>query len=71
MANPSTAHCNQRSPQIHEEFEAAARDVRKPDTATADALAELYNLLKDYAPPWYTESQYQKTEDVLRMLGRL
>lgn len=60
-----------RSPQITEEFGAAERDGNKSETATADALAELYYLLSDYAPPWYTERHHRKTQNVLRLLGRL
>ena len=35
----------------------------------AEALQELYKLLEDYAPAWYTEQIHEKAEKALRMLG--
>lgn len=45
--------------------------ARKQESDAADALAELHDLLNDYAPEWYTERHNQRTEEALRMLGRL
>ena len=38
---------------------------------SADALVEPYQLLNEYAPPWYEEQHQRKAETVLRRLGRL
>jgi hypothetical protein len=71
MENLSADQYNGRSQQMSGEFGAAERDAKKSETATADALAELYRLLNDYAPLWYTERHHQRAENVLRMLGKL
>jgi hypothetical protein len=36
-------------------------------TQVADALAELYNLLEQYAPLWYTQEHHEKAESALRL----
>jgi hypothetical protein len=36
-----------------------------------DALAELYQLLEDYAPTWYSEHHHKKAESALRVLKKL
>jgi|GEM_PF-6228551 hypothetical protein len=71
MEDQSANQYSERSPQRIEESGPPERDARKFEIASADALAELYDLLRDYAPPWYTERHHQKAENVLRMLGRL
>jgi hypothetical protein len=35
-----------------------------------EALKMLYDLLEDYAPPWYTEGYHDKAEAALRLLNR-
>jgi hypothetical protein len=47
-----------------------------PDTKlqlarATDALAEIYQLLEDYAPVWYTEHHHHKTLSALRALKKL
>ena len=61
--------CSERSPRIN--VESAAQDVNNTETDLAAALTELYGLLNDYAPPWYSERHYQRTQAVLKRLGRL
>lgn len=34
----------------------------------AEALAELYRLLEEYAPSWYTQQHHQIAESALRLL---
>jgi hypothetical protein len=36
----------------------------------ADALAELHNLLNQYAPSWYTQEHHTKAESALQLLKR-
>jgi hypothetical protein len=36
-----------------------------------DALAELYQLLEDYAPAWYAQHHHQKAESALRVLKKV
>jgi hypothetical protein len=38
---------------------------------TTDALAELYQLLEDYAPAWYAKHHHQKAESALRVLKKV
>jgi hypothetical protein len=35
-----------------------------------DVLAELYDLLEQYAPFWYTEEQHERVESALRLLKK-
>lgn len=37
----------------------------------ADILAELYCLLEQYAPIWYTQEQHERAESALRLLKNL
>lgn len=57
--------------QMRVELAAGERDAKSTELDCADVLAELYGLLEDYAPPWYTEQLHERTEKVLRRLGRL
>ena len=36
----------------------------------ADALVDLHNLLKEYAPSWYTQEHHTKVESALHLLKR-
>jgi hypothetical protein len=36
----------------------------------ADALVDLHNLLKEYAPSWYTQEHHTKVESALQLLKR-
>lgn len=63
--------CSEGSLRINVESETAAQNVNDTETDFAGALAEFYRLLNDYAPRWYSERHYQRTQDVLRRLGRL
>jgi len=56
---------------MSESFTGVERNAKKPECAAADALAELHYLLNDYAPEWYTERHNQRTEEALKILGRL
>ena len=44
-----------RRPKVSVEFGADSRDKGKNETDFSDAFEELYGLLEDYAPPWYSE----------------
>ncbi len=44
---------------------AAEREV------AAGVLAELRELLEEYAPAWYAEEQHERVESVLELLRRL
>lgn len=35
-----------------------------------DALSELYELLEEYGPRWYTQAQEERAESTLRMLRK-
>ena len=37
-------------------------EAGSPQNHIAKTLAELYRLLEEYAPPWYTVNHHQKTE---------
>jgi hypothetical protein len=34
----------------------------------AEALAELYELLEEYAPSWYRQQHHERAESALRLL---
>jgi len=36
-------------------------------TQVADALAQLYDLLEQYAPVWYTREHHERAESALRL----
>lgn len=71
MENPSANHFSKLSPQTSRELGADDQDSRRSEIASADVLADLYELLSNYAPAWYTEHHHARTENALRMLGRL
>jgi hypothetical protein len=37
-------------------------------TRGAEALAELYELLEEYAPSWYRQQHHERAESALRLL---
>jgi hypothetical protein len=37
---------------------------------TIDVFQEIYKLLEDYAPAWYSEELHGRTEAALRIFGR-
>lgn len=36
----------------------------------ADVFAELYDLLEEYAPTWYTQHHHERAESALRLLNK-
>lgn len=36
--------------------------------SAAEALREFFNLLEEYAPPWYTEQHHDRAKVALRIL---
>jgi hypothetical protein len=46
-------------------------DAKQQLARATDALAELYQLLEDYAPTWYAEHHHKKAEFALRLLKKL
>jgi len=50
--------------------EAPESEVGEKKLDPAEVLAELYNLLEDYGPTWYTLEHHQKAEGALRLLYR-
>ena len=43
-------------------------DVVMDKAAAVEALAELYELLEEYGPTWYTEEMHHRAEAALRVL---
>lgn len=43
-------------------------DVVMDKAAAVEALAELYELLEEYAPTWYSEEMHHRAEAALRVL---
>ena len=43
-------------------------DVVMDKAAAVEALAELYELLEEYAPVWYSEDLHHRAEAALRIL---
>jgi len=46
-------------------------DAKVQLARATDALAELYQLLEDYAPAWYSEHHHKKAESALRVLKKI
>lgn len=67
----SAEQSSERLPQMSEKCGGVRGNGKNPESSAADALVELHYLLNDYAPAWYTERHNQRTEEVLKMLGRL
>jgi hypothetical protein len=47
-----------------------ASEMKLQLTRAADALAELYDLLEEYAPTWYTQQHHERAESALRLLNK-
>jgi hypothetical protein len=45
-----------------------ASGIRLQLTRGAEALAELYELLEEYAPSWYRQQHHERAESALRLL---
>jgi hypothetical protein len=45
-----------------------APEMKRQLIRAAEALAELYGLLEEYAPSWYTQQHHQRAESALRQL---
>jgi hypothetical protein len=43
-------------------------DLEMDKAAAIEALAELYELLEDYGPSWYSEELHHRAEAALRIL---
>lgn len=71
MENPNANDYFDRPPGMGGEFEAEAPAANQLAVDSADALAQLYQLLNEYAPAWYEEQYQLKAEETLRKLGRL
>ena len=41
------------------------------DVECAEALCGLYELLNEYAPPWYSEGQNRRVRRILKRLGKV
>jgi hypothetical protein len=46
-----------------------ASEMSLPPARAADVLAELYKLLEEYGPAWYTEQYHSRAESALRLLN--
>ena len=61
-----------RSEQSNERSAAQLPDdasgIRLQLTRGAEALAELYELLEEYAPSWYRQPHHERAESALRLL---
>ena len=71
MEDPMAIQYTKQAPQMEAEFEAEGPAPNHTTTDFADALAQLYRLLNEYAPCWYEKQHRQKAEDALRKIGRL
>jgi hypothetical protein len=45
-----------------------ASELKRHLIRPAEVLAELYGLLEEYAPSWYTQQHHQRAESALRPL---
>jgi len=61
VKNSETAHVSKASP-----FRQSLPSEFDPQ-ALRDALSDLYNLLEDYAPSWYTQEYREKAEGALHV----
>ena len=52
----------------HEAMNEMTLDVVMDKAAAVEALAELYELLEEYGPTWYTEEMHHRAEAALRVL---
>jgi hypothetical protein len=60
-----TAQSDERSvAQLAED----ATGIRPHLTRGAEVLAELYELLEEYAPSWYRPQHHERAESALRLL---
>jgi hypothetical protein len=67
---------NLNPPQPPESTQSRQHSSEVPDAKVqlaraTDALAELYQLLEDYAPAWYSERHHKKAESALRVLMKV
>lgn len=59
---------NESDPGKHEAMNEMTLDVVMDKAAAVQALAELYELLEEYGPTWYTEELHHRAEAALRVL---
>jgi hypothetical protein len=52
----------------HEAMDEMTLDIVMDKAAAVEALAELYELLEEYGPTWYTEEMHHRAEAALRVL---
>ena len=71
MRSPWEDQYGEKPLQSAELLSTVQREANDTATDPAETLAELYCLLNDYAPQWYTEGHYLRTTEVLRRLGRV
>lgn len=71
MPNLNVTEFSERSPHMSTNLAAGRSRTTKNEPDCADVLADLYGLLEDYAPQWYTEQLHERTARVLRTVGRL
>jgi len=50
--------------------EAFVANLKRERAQLAEALNELYELLEEYAPSWYSEDQHEKAKAALELLGQ-
>jgi len=43
----------------------------RPSCEASDVLSELFNLLEDYAPEWYTEKHHDALRVILEKMSRM
>ena len=66
MLRAAHEHSSQFASQIDVEAENRIDHQR-----LADALADLHQLLEEYAPSWYTQEHHEKVESALQLSGKL
>lgn len=66
MLRTALEHSSQFASQI--ELEAENRIDRQ---RLVDALADLHQLLEEYAPSWYTQEHHEKAESALQLSEKI
>ena len=71
MQHPDEVIARELSQEDNATHEAAVKNELEAEHEHAEVLLELYELLNQYAPPWYSHEHYRKVKHVLTKLGQL
>ena len=67
----NTNSTQQSGPARYRRYSNDEPDAKLELARVKDVLAELYELLEDYAPTWYTEQHHKKAASALRLTKKL